>query len=592
MPATYRDDEKMMKPFDMGLFLRLLSYVAPYRLHVVAAVCLMFVVSGATMLVPLLTRMIIDQYIMSGDVRGLRLIILVLAGVFAVGWLASYWRTFIMSWIGQRVMLEIRRQIFSHLQRLTFAYYDKIPAGKIITRLTSDVDSLNELLSGGIVNVISDSVVLVGIIIIMLLLHLKLALVSFATLPLMIYMVTSFRQRIFESQREVRARVANVNASLQENLSGVRVTQAFCREDENLRRFDVVNRESLNAGMNAMRVFAWFWPGIEMAWTMGTIVVLWFGGRWMLAGELTVGDMVAFLGYTGQFFGPLRNLSQVFRMVQMAMAGAERIFGLLDTPPTVTDAPDAYALPAVKGRVEFKNVCFAYEKDEGYVLKGINLKVDPGEMVALVGHTGAGKTSIINLLCRFYDVTMGQVLIDGHDISKVTLKSLRSQIGLVLQEPFLFSGTIKENLLYGKPDASDEEIVEAARTVNAHAFIEKLEQGYDTPVQERGSKLSLGQKQLLSFARALLSDPRILILDEATASIDTQTEQLIQAAANRLLAGRTAFVIAHRLSTIRRADKIMVIENGEIAEVGTHDELLRHGGIYSELHAVQFKYAL
>jgi ATP-binding cassette subfamily B protein len=396
--------------------------------------------------------------------------------------------------------------------------------------------------------------------------------------------------KVFLAQRRVREKVAAVNASLQENISGVRVTQAFTREDENLKRFGEVNRESYNAAIDSIRLFSLFWPVIELIGVVGTIMVIWFGGRWLVQGQVTVGEMVAFLGYTWQFFGPLRNLGQFFRMIQTAMAGAERVFAILDTAPEIQDRPGAVELPPIEGHVHFDNVTFAYEGDD-YVLRDVNLEVQPGQTIALVGHTGAGKTSMINLLCRFYDVSGGRILIDGYDIRDVTQKSLRSQIGLVLQEPFLFSGTIRENLLYGNPEAGQEEMLKVSKALGLHDIVEQFPEGYDTQVQERGSRLSLGQRQLVSFARAIINDPRILILDEATANIDTQTEKIIQRALKAMLAGRTSFVIAHRLTTIQQADMIVVIDNGKIVETGTHDELMAKDGPYRRLYMMQFRTA-
>lgn len=581
-------DEKQMAPLNRRLLFRLLQYLWPYKGRVLLAVILMLGVSATTIISPYLMKVVIDEYIVTGNLAGLNGVAILMVGVFAASWFCTYWRGYLMAWIGQKVIYTIRHQIFEHLQRLSLQYFNKTAVGRIITRLTSDVNALNELLSGGVINAISDSITVVGIAAVMLAMNARLAGLMFLTLPFLIYMLTGFRQKIFESQRRVREKISVVNASLQENISGVRVTQAFARERENLKRFEAVNRDNFNAAVYATRVFSFFWPGVDFIWSVGTVIVLWFGGRWLIQGEVTVGEMVAFLGYTGQFFGPLRNLSQLFRIVQTAMAGAERIFGLLDTAPQVQDRPGARVLPPIEGRVQFENVTFAYE-DNDYVLRNINLEVSPGETVALVGHTGAGKSSIINLLCRFYDVNEGRICIDGYDIRDVTQKSLREQIGLVLQEPFLFSGTVRENLLYGNPAATEADMLRVTRSLGIDEFIRRLPNGYDTVVHERGSKLSLGQRQLISFARAIIKDPRILILDEATANIDTQTEQVIQRALERMLAGRTAFVIAHRLSTIRKADKIVVIENGEIVEMGTHAELLARDGLYRRLYMVQFQ---
>ncbi|NLA58786.1 MAG: ABC transporter ATP-binding protein [Firmicutes bacterium] len=582
------EQEQYTAPINRGLLMRLLRYLSPHKGKAALATLLMLGISGVTVVGPYITKVLIDDYIVVGDITGLNRIALLMVLLFVSSWLLSYWRGIVMATMGQRIIYGMRQELYEHLQRLSLRFYDSTQVGRLITRITSDIDALNELLSGGVVNLISDSVTLVGIAVIMVYLNPRLAGLTFLTLPFLIYMLTGFRMKIFLAQRRVREKVSAVNASLQENISGVRVTQAFTREDENLKRFDGVNRESYNAAMDSIRLFSFFWPIIELIGVVGTIMVIWFGGRWLVQGQVTVGEMVAFLGYTWQFFGPLRNLGQFFRIIQTAMAGAERVFTILDTKPEIQDRPGAVELPPIKGHVLFDNVSFAYEGDD-YVLKNINLEVQPGQTIALVGHTGAGKTSMINLLCRFYDVSGGQILIDGYDIRDVTQKSLRSQIGLVLQEPFLFSGTIRENLLYGNPGAGEEEMLEVSKALGLHDIVQQFPEGYDTQVQERGSRLSLGQRQLVSFARAIINDPRILILDEATANIDTQTEKIIQRALKHMLAGRTSFVIAHRLTTIQQADLIVVIDNGTIVETGTHDELMAKDGPYRRLYMMQFK---
>lgn len=581
------EQERHTAPIDRNLLRRLLKYLGPHKGLVALAVVLMLGVSVTTIAIPYLSKVLIDNCIAVGDVARLNRIGLVMLLLFGVAWALSYWRGYLMASMGQRIIYTMRQEVYEHLQRLSLRYYDSIQVGRLITRLTSDVDALSELLSSGVITLISDTVTLVGIAAIMLAMNPRLALLTFITIPFLFYMMTGFRMRIFLAQRQVREKVAAVNASLQENISGVRVTQAFTREEENLRRFGEVNRASYDAAIYSTKVFSLFWPAIDFISAVGTVIVLWFGGRWLMQQQLTVGDLVAFLGYTGQFFGPLRNLGQLFRVIQTAMAGAERVFGVLDTVPEIQDRPGALDLPPIEGHVQFEHVSFAYNGDD-YVLKDINLDANPGETVALVGHTGAGKTSLINILCRFYDVTEGRILIDGRDIRDVTQKSLRSQTGLVLQEPFLFSGTIRENLMYGNSEATEEQMLEVTKALGLQ-FIQELPEGYDTQVQERGSRLSLGQRQLISFARALINDPRILILDEATANIDTKTEQVIQKAMEHMFQGRTSFVIAHRLTTIERADRIVVIDKGRIAEIGTHDELLAAGGIYHRLYMVQFR---
>lgn len=584
---SFHDEEPQTRGFDPAIARRLLGYLRPCTKQLVLAIVLVLSASAISLVGPLITRMAVDDYIMVGNMRGLDLIMLAWLLVLGTNWFISYWRIYTMSWIGQRVVHSIRRDLFEHLMRLSFDYYDKVPVGKTITRFTSDVDRLNELLTSGIVNVVSESLMLIGIMVIMMRLDLRLALLCFAVLPVLGYLVTGFRSKITRSERDERTKVSEMNAYLQENISGVRVVQAFCREDENLRRFDKVSRAVYDAAMRVIYLFSFFWPCVDLTSVIGTVAVLWYGGLQVANGSLSFGTLIAFIAYVGQFFGPIRNLSQVYRVLQRAMAGGERIFRLLDTEVSIKERPDAVELPRIKGDVVFDNVYFAYEGDN-YVIRGFDLDVKAGETIALVGHTGAGKTSIINLLSRMYDVNEGRILIDDHDVRDVTLSSLRKQVAIVLQEPFLFAGSIKENLRYGKPDASDSEIESVCKRLGIDDFIRRFPLGYDTEVEERGSKLSSGQRQLVSFARALLADPAILILDEATASIDTYTERLIQAALRELLKGRTSFVIAHRLSTIREADRIVVIENGTIVEQGTHDQLIKARGQYYHLYTMQY----
>lgn len=585
--VAHYEEEPTTKAFDPQIARRILSYLRPCVNQLLLSVVLVLAGSGVSLIGPLITRTAVDDYIMVGNMRGLNLLMLAWLGVLIANWLISYWRSYTMSWIGQKVVHSIRHDLFDHLMRLSFDYYDKTPVGKTITRFTSDVDSLNELLTSGVVNLLSESVVLVGIMVIMLKLDTRLALLCFIVVPILVYLVTGFRSRIAGAERNVRSKVSEMNAYLQENISGVRVVQAFCRERENLRRFDRISTAVFNAGMRVVYLFSFFWPIVDLTYVIGTVAVLWYGGLQVAYGTLSFGTLVAFIAYVGQFFGPIRNLSQIYRMVQRAMAGGERIFRLLDTEVVVSEKPDAIELPPVKGHVRFSDVYFAYEGDD-YVIKGLNLDVKAGETIAIVGHTGAGKTSIINLVSRLYDVNRGSIQIDGFDVRDVTLSSLRRQVAVVLQEPFLFSGSIKDNLRYGRPDATDSEIEAVCRRLGIDDFIRRFPMGYGTEVEERGSKLSSGQRQLVSFARALISQPAILILDEATASIDTHTERLVQAALRELLKGRTSFVIAHRLSTIREASRIVVVGDGAVVEVGTHDELLRARGQYHHLYMMQF----
>lgn len=549
----------------------------------------MLFLSLAMLAGPLLIKQAIDGPIITGDIAGLHLIgiayLLLRAGIFA----ASHFRTKLMNKTGQGIIYDMREELFNHIQSLSLRFYDSRPAGKIMVRITNDVENLNSLLTSGIVQVINDLLTLILIIGIMLYMHWRLALYTFAILPVLVLIATKLRNYVRENWRLVRRKRSTMNANLQESISGVRVIQAFVREKGSTNKFASINQDFVNSWMKAIRVSMLFGPSVEITGAVGTCIVYFVGAKMVINDAITAGTLVAFISYVGRFWEPISRMSNFYNQVLVAMASAERVFDILDTEPEIVSAPGAPKLPQIEGQVEFENVVFGY--DEGVdVLHGISFVVEPGETVALVGPTGAGKSSIINLLPRFYDPRSGRILIDGYDIKQVDLDSLREQIGIVLQDTFLFSGTIRDNIRYGKLDATEEEIIAAAKAVNAHDFIMAFDRGYDTEVHERGSNLSVGQRQLISFARALLADPRILILDEATSSIDTHTEKLIQDAMDKLLKGRTSFVIAHRLSTIRSADKILVIDQGRIAEVGNHDELMKKEGIYYNLNTAQFKY--
>ena len=580
-------DEVLGKAYDPRIVSRTWTYVRPYRGRMALAVLLMIAIAGANLAQPYLIKLVIDGAIQQGDVRLLTLS----AGAYVVcalvSWLATYGQTYIMSWVGQSVLFAMRRELFVHLQRLSFNFYDNMEAGRIMSRMTGDVNALNDFLTSGVVAIASDFFVLVGIVVIMFTLNWELALVTMSIIPVIAVATHVYRSRSRSLYREVRRQNAIVTGHLAENISGVRVVQAFARENVNLRNFDAVNRENLRRLLKATIFSAGFNPVITFISTMATVLVIWYGGQRVLQGALTIGSLYAFFAYVGRFFEPINDLSSKYNQMQAAMAGGERVFELLDTPPAVQDRPSAYALPPITGRVVFEDVLFEYLPDRP-VLKHVNLVAEPGDLVALVGHTGAGKSSIINIMLRFYDIRSGSITIDGHDIRQVTTESLRQQVGLVLQEPFLFSGTIRDNIRYGKLDATEEEIVAAAKAVDLHDFIESTAFGYDTEVNERGSTLSQGQRQLLSFARALIADPRILILDEATSSVDTATEKQIQRALEVLMRGRTSFVVAHRLSTIKAATQILVLSHGEIIERGTHEALLRREGYYYNLYSMQF----
>jgi len=484
----------------------------------------------------------------------------------------------------------MRHKVFSHLQYLSLSFFDRREIGRIISRLTNDVDALNELITSGILSVITDVVMLIVIVVILLKMSPELALLTFTLIPVMAGLTAVFRGKSRQAFRDWRKKIATVTASVAENVSGVRVVKSFSREKENLRRFKEVNRENRQAYLHAQMLSSIFAPIIGFVSAAGICIVYWYGGRQVIGGVLKIGMLMAFVQYLDRFFNPIRELSTFYQTMQSAMAGAERIFDILDTEPDIADRPGAIEMPRIKGDVEFRNVDFAY--GEAPILQNVSFVAEAGQTIALVGPTGAGKTTIINLIARQYDIRSGAILIDGRDIRDVTMGSLRRQMGIVLQDPFLFPGSVKENIRYGRLDATDQEVEAAAKAVGAHDFVVEMPEGYETDVREGGTKLSAGQKQMVSFARALLADPRILILDEATSSVDTQTEILIQEALRKLLKGRTSFVIAHRLSTITQSDKILAIEDGRIVEEGTHDELLRSDGLYKRLYEMQFNYEL
>jgi ABC-type multidrug transport system fused ATPase/permease subunit len=575
------------KAFDRHIALRLLGFLRPYRSRMLLAFLLMLLASGLSLAAPYLIKVAIDVHIAQGDVPALRRTALLMGFVFLALYAVTIGQRYLLSWVGQRVLATLRAALFRHLQALPLGYYDTRIVGVTISRVINDVAIINQLLSEGLITLVGDLLVLVGITVIILSMSPRLALLSLSVLPLMALATALFARRAKVAFRRTRARVAAVVGDLAEDISGMRVIQAFAREDTSHESFDQVNRANREAHITAMSLSFVFLPTVEFLGMLATAVVLWFGGRAVTQGQLTLGVVVAFLAYVSRFFQPIRELSQLYTTMQAAMAGGERVLELLDTAPDVADAPDAREMPPIVGQVALHDASFSY-RGETRVLHQVNLVIEPGQTVALVGPTGAGKTSIANLIARFYDVTEGTVLIDGIDVRQVNQRSLRRQMGLVPQDPFLFSGTIADNIRFGRPAAPDSVVEEASRLANAHPFIVALPEGYDTKILEGGVNLSLGQRQLICIARAVLADPRILILDEATSSVDTVTEVLIQEALWRLLAGRTAIVIAHRLSTVRHADLICVIEDGRIVERGQHEELLARGGIYRELYEKQF----
>lgn len=591
---VYKDDDLIDKAFDWKQFTRLFGYMKPYARQMLPLVSIMMVLGTITKLtVPFLTSLAIDKAIAPKDGHpSLTLLYTLTASVvvlYLIQWIAGVYRIKYTNVIGQRVIYDLRSDLFRHIQKLSFNFFDKRPAGSVLVRVTNDINSLQDLFTNGVVNLMIDCVQLLGIMVILLLLNWKLGLAVMITVPVMFLVSTKLRQKIRLAWQDVRMKNSRINSHLNESIQGIRVTQAYTQEQENMNYFDAMNTDSRKSWNKASAMNQAFGPIIEITGGFGTMILFWYGAHLIESGELTIGFLVAFSTYVSNFWDPINRLGQMYNQLLVAMASSERIFEYLDEQPSVQDKPGAKPLPTIRGDINFDQVVFEYEKGRA-ALKGISLDVKAGQSIALVGHTGSGKSTIINLISRFYDITAGRITIDGIDIREVTLESLRTQVSIVLQDTFIFSGTIRDNIRFGRLDATDKEVEEAAQAVDAHDFITKLPGGYETEVEERGSALSMGQRQLLSFARALLANPRILILDEATASIDTETELKIQNALKILLQGRTSFIVAHRLSTIRHADKIIVLDHGEIKEEGTHRELTSHDGVYNGLIEAQFRF--
>ncbi len=624
---SFHEEEVLGKAYDATLMRRLLRYLRPYKPQVALALAAIISASVLQLAQPYLMKLAIDRYIANGDLRGIDRIAL----VYFVILMGSFGLEFVQTWTlqltGQQIMYDMRLQIYRHLQRIDLQFYDRNPVGRLMTRVTTDVDVINDMFTAGVVSIFGDVFTLAGIMIVLVTMNWRLALVTFAVLPLIVLVTQWFRRNVRESYRTVRAWVARINAFLQEHITGMSTVQLFRREARTFDRFDDINRRHRDANIDSILFYALFYPAIEIIGALAAALIIWFGGWWTLQGALTIGSLVAFLLYSSRFFRPISDMSEKFNVLQAAMASSERIFKLLDTevriesPPAagsrllaagedgeshpVTACQDASGTArsqkpearSQSGHIVFDQVWFAYNAgagadgggDPNFVLRDVSFEVKPGERVGVVGATGAGKSTLINLLLRFYDVTRGRILVDGVDVREMDLKELRRLFGLVLQDVHLFSGTIAANIRLGDQSITDRDVMRAAEAVHANRFIEQLPSGYGSAVAERGATLSVGQKQLLSFARALAFNPRILVLDEATSSIDTETELLIRDALEVLMAGRTTIAIAHRLSTIQDMDKILVLHKGQLREVGTHQELLAERGIYYKLYQLQYR---
>ena len=596
---TTHDEEVLGKAYDARLMRRLLTYLRPYWRQVLLALVAILAGAAGQLAQPYIIKLAIDQHIATGRLDGLDRLAIIFLAILVASFVAEYLQTWTMQLTGQQIMFDLRTAIYRHLQRLDLQFYDRNPVGRMMTRVTSDVDALNDLFTSGVVTIFGDVFTLLGIMAIMIGMNWRLALVAFSVLPLIALVTQWFRRNVRESYRVVRGLIARINAFLQENITGMSTVQLFRREALNFSRFDHIDAQHRDANFASIFYYSVFYPAVEVVAALASALILWYGGAGVLRGTLTIGALVAFVQYSGRFFRPISDMSEKFNVLQSAMASSERIFGLLDEPVLI----DRPAAPVVRpasapGHIVFENVWFAYnyrgkgtpgDDNADFVLKDVSFEVRPGQRLGIVGATGAGKTTLINLLLRFYDVTRGRITVDGVDIRDLDPIELRGLFSLVLQDVHLFSGTIDGNIRLGRQDIDQSAVRRAAEAVHADAFISALPKGYDTPVAERGSTLSVGQKQLLSFARALAFDPRVLILDEATSSVDTETEMLIRDALHALMAGRTTIAIAHRLSTIQDMDRILVFHKGRLRESGTHQELLAQRGVYFRLFELQYK---
>lgn len=572
----------------MNLYFRALKYIKPYWKRGLAAGICTIIAAGGTAYLPFVIKDMVDQVLSEKNTTMLNWIVLSIIVVFVIRGIAYYGQSYLMNYVGQRVIIDIRKAVFEKLQRLSMSFYDKHKTGTIMSYVTNDVSALQSAMVDNVVEMITETVILVASIVMMIYLDWKLFLVTFATFPVVLFFIDSFGKRIRKSGSRIQEAAADITSVLQEVASSPRVIKSFVREGYEVERFDKENMNNFRANMKYAQLSSTLTPTIEFVAAVGVSIILWYGGNSVINGSITAGSLVAFLTYAVNISNPIKRLSRVIGNIQKALAAAQRVFDVLDLPENIKNAPDAKALPPVKGDVRFKDVCFAYNESEE-VLSHVSFEVKPGEMIAFVGPSGAGKSTVASLLPRFYDATNGSITIDGQDIRKVTLDSLREQVGIVPQETVLFNGSVYDNILYGRLDATREEVEAAAKAANAHDFIMQLPDGYETMLGDRGMNISGGQRQRISIARAILKNPQILILDEATSALDTESERVVQEALDRLMVGRTSFVIAHRLSTIKNADKIMVLEKGQLIEQGNHDELMAMDGLYAHLYKIQYR---
>ena len=605
MSDGYHEEEVLGKAYDGRLMKRLLGYLAAYRKVTLLAFISIIGASFLQVIPPYLLKVEVDRYLDPGrgapvaafldpwlsadpQVGIFQIALLIFLPVLLLAFALEFLQTYTMQFVGQKIMFDLRREVFAHLQRLPLSFFDKNQAGRLVTRVTADVDVLNDLFASGVVAIFGDFFTLFGIIIVMLTINWRIALMTFAVLPLIVMTTMAFRRVVRESYRRIRAALARINAYLQEHLSGIAVIQLLNREERSFEEFETINRDHLKAYKDSIFAYGLFYPAVEYFGVIAVAIVLWFGGELAMDGVVSLGVVLAFIQYSQRFYRPIQDLSDKYNILQSAMASSERIFKLLDTPVTITDPARPVDLPPGKGKIEFRNVSFGYQEDHR-VLEDVSFTVDSGQTVAVVGHTGAGKTTLSNLLLRFYDVEEGAILLDGVDIRKLRQADLRRNLAIVLQDPYLFTGTISTNIRLGTEGIGQATVESAAERVKLDRYIRQFPEKYQAPVDERSSTLSVGQKQLLSYARALAHDPRILILDEATSSVDPETELAVREGVERLLENRTALVIAHRLSTIQNADKIVVLHKGQVREIGTHWELMKKQGVYYKLYQVQYK---